>query len=543
MNALKTIATLAVLCSVSAASTDTLKMVPFEDVKMDDVLWRPMTVQLVEKTLPHALNETKVAQERLRLCAEWLESDGKTQKPTPHRFNTSDLYKVMEGAAMMIQAEPNPEIEKQLDRIIDIIARAQKDDGYLYISHIVGNPFVNEMGKRPYSYVIHSHELYNVGHMYEAAVSYARATGKTKLLEVAEKSARHVNRVIFEGDPNYNDGKPVMQAPGHQEIEIGLMKLYNYTGNRLYLEMTRKLLEIRGVTFRPTGQRVNSPEYAQQHAPVAEQRKAVGHAVRATYQYAAMAELDSLTGREVYSKALDAIWHDIVDRKMHISGGLGAIHSHEGFGPEYLLPNKEAYLETCAAVGNVFFNARMFLKYRDAKYVDVAEIALLNNSLSGIGLDGTSFFYPNPLEADAGHRPRSGWFGCACCPANVARLIPQVPGYMYAATTDSVYSLLYGSCNTQLELGGTDVSLKQTTNYPYDGDIRFTVTPASPVKFTLHLRIPTWAGEQFVPGDLYRYTEPPAVGVSKSTASRSMQSRKKDTSRSIANGKQETRCG
>lgn len=487
-------------------TSEAVKMIPFHKVQMKDVIWAPRIRMLVNDTLPHAFTQTEVAQRRLRMCAEYLENNG-GPKPEPHRYNASDLYKVMEGAALMIAADPNPEIESQMDEIVDIIARAQQDDGYLYISHIVGNPLVNEMGNRPYSYVIHSHELYNMGHLYEAAVAYARATGKVKLLEVAEKNARHINKVFFEGDPNYNNGEPVNQAPGHQEIEIGLVKLYNYTGSKLYLDMAKKFLEIRGVTFVPDGEGVNSPTYAQQHAPVAEQREAVGHAVRATYQYAAMAEVDSLLGTEDYTDALDSIWSNIVDTKMHITGGLGAVHGIEGFGPSYKLPNKDTYLETCAAVGNVFFNMRMFLKYRDAEYVDVAEVALLNNCLSGVGLDGKSFFYPNPLEADNGHPPRSGWFGCACCPSNIARLIPQVPGYMYAVDDTRLYCTLYGASKTDVELNETRISLKQITEYPYSGDIKFQINPEVPVEFKLNLRIPTWVGGKLLPGKLYDYRE------------------------------------
>ena len=491
--------------SFSVSNADTMKMVPFHKVQMDDTVWQPRIKMLVNDTLPHAFKNTEVGLNRLRMCAEYQENSG-GPKPESHRFNTSDLYKVMEGGAMMIQAEPNPEIEQLMDKAIDIIARAQQEDGYLYVSHICGNPIEHEMGSKPYSYVIHSHELYNIGHLYEAAVAYAQATGKTKLLEVAEKSAKHVNKVFFEGDPRYNNGKPVMQAPGHQEIEIGLVKLYNYTGKQMYLDMAKKFLDIRGVSFIPNGSGVNSPDYAQQHMAVSQQTEAVGHAVRATYQYAAMAEVDSLLNSDNYSDALDAIWHNIVDTKMHISGGLGAVHGIEGFGPSYELPNKHTYLETCAAVGNVFFNMRMFLKYHDAKYVDVAEVALLNNCLSGIGLDGKSFFYPNPLEADCDHNPRSGWFGCACCPSNIARLIPQVSGYMYATDSKQLWCALYGSNNTSLNLNGTNVSIIQTTKYPYDGRIVFNVEPESSVKFKMNLRIPTWVGSQFVPGELYSYS-------------------------------------
>lgn len=494
-----------------SAESSPLRFVSFEHVRMDDGIWRPRIRQLVEKTLPHAFKNTDDAQTRLRLCAEFLEN-GTGEKPRPHRFNTSDLYKVMEGAACMIQAEPNPAIEAEMDRIIDIIARAQKPDGYLYVPHITGSIHVGEMGLRPYSYVIHSHELYNIGHLYEAAVAYARATGKTKLLEVAEKSAQHVNRAFFIGDPDYNDGKPVNQAPGHQEIELGLTKLYLFTGNRLYLDMAKRFLDIRGITFIPDGTGVSSPTYAQQHKPVAEQTEAVGHAVRAAYQYAAMAEVDGLLGTTDYTGALNAIWHDIVDTKMHITGGLGAVHGIEGFGPSFVLPNKDTYLETCAAVGNVLFNMRMFLKYGDARYVDVAEVALLNNCLSGIGLDGTSFFYPNPLEADAGHQLRSGWFGTACCPSNLSRLIPQVSGYMYAATGSDLFCALYGSNESKLALERGRVSIRQTTEYPFDGRVELELKPDQEMPFRLHVRIPTWSGARLVPGELYAYNEPSEPG-------------------------------
>ena len=490
------------------ADAHTLKLVPFHQVRMDDTIWRPRIQRLVKDTLPHAFKQTEVAQERLRLCAEYLENGRSGPKPDPHRFNTSDLYKVMEGGALMIQSEPNPEIEALMDRIIDVIARAQQPDGYLYISHICGNPTVHNMGPRPYSHIIHSHELYNMGHLYEAAVAYAQATGKTKLLDVAEKSAQHVNRVIFEGDPNYNDGQPVMQAPGHEEIELGLVKLYNYTGKQLYLDMAKRFLDIRGVTFVPRGTRHNSPTYAQQHKPVAEQTEPVGHAVRAGYLYAAMAEVDSLTGAGTYSRALDSIWHSIVDTKMHITGGLGSVRGIEGFGPAYELPNKHTYLETCAAVANVFFNMRMFLKHQDARYVDVAEIALLNNCLSGIGLDGTTFFYQNPLEADRRHRPRSPWFGTACCPSNIARLIPQVSGYLYATDGRDIYCGFYGGSNATVKLRQGQVSVQQTTDYPYAGTIKFKIDLEDALPFALRLRIPTWAGEQLVPGRLYRYSKP-----------------------------------
>ena len=230
------------------------------------------------------------------------------------------------------------------------------------------------MGLTPYSWVVHSHELYNVGHLYEGAVAYYEATGKRAWLDIAQKSARHVNKAFFEGDPNYNNGTPLNQAPGHQEPELALCRLYRATGEELYLEMAKKFLDIRGVTYCPEGEGTMSATYAQQHAPVTEQDTAVGHAVRAVYMYAAMADVSALTGDDSYLEALENIWKNIANSKMHITGGLGAIHGIEGFGEDYDLPNLDAYNETCAAIANVFFNHRMTLLHKDAKYSDVAEI-------------------------------------------------------------------------------------------------------------------------------------------------------------------------
>lgn len=500
---------LVMLFACVLGAQEPIRMVPFHRVTLQDELWAPRVALLKERTWPHAFANTAVARERLQKCAEWLESGGKTEKPEPHRYNTSDLYKVLEGGALLLQNGRDAEMEELMDRAIDVIARAQQQDGYLYVSHITGSITPGNMGERPYSYVLHSHELYNVGHLYEAAVAYAQATGKTRLLEVAEKNAAHVQRAFFDGDPAYNGGEPVRQAPGHQEIEIGLVKLYLHTGKRRYLELAKRFLDVRGVTFVPDGDGVNSPTYAQQHAPVAAQRTAVGHAVRATYMYSAMAEVDSLLGTDDYGEALDAIWHDIVDTKMHLSGGLGAVHGIEGFGPSYLLPNKHAYLETCAAVGNVFFNLRLFLKHGDARYVDTAELALCNNCLAGLGLDGTSFFYPNPLEAELDHAPRSRWFGTACCPSNLARLVPQVAGYVWAQRGDEVFTVLYVGSETEVEVDGGRVLLTQRTGYPFDGAVAIDVAPDDGAErtFALSLRIPTWAGSRPVAGELYRYLD------------------------------------
>lgn len=499
---------------------DILAPVPFNEVTLEDQFWLPRLERQKKVLVPFALDKTKPAVENLRRTGSYLKGIP-DELPFTHRFVSSDLYKVMEGAAYLLKLERDPELEKEMDRIIDIIAEAQQKDGYNYESHITGvaKHDVGGMGEKPYSWVVHSHELYNMGHMYEGAIAYYQATGKDKWLKVAEANAHHINHVFFEGDPNYNDGKPVNQAPGHEEIELALIKLYRVTGDTLYLNMAKRFIDIRGITYRPEGTGVMLPEYAQQHLPVREQTKAVGHAVRATYLYAAMADVSVYANDPTLRPPLDNIWHNIVDTRMHITGGLGAVHGIEGFGPEYELPNKEAFDETCAAVGNVFFNHRMFLLEKDGKYMDVAEVALLNNVLAGVNLEGNRFFYLNPLEADGikpfnhGNKGRSPWFGTACCPSNLARLIPQVPGLMYATTQNEIYCSFYGGCSTTLTLNNGTVHLKQQTEYPFSENIVYEIMPETNEQlFTLHLRIPTWTGKQFVPGELYHYNDTQSPG-------------------------------
>ncbi|MBB6463652.1 glycoside hydrolase family 127 protein [Flammeovirga kamogawensis] len=499
----------------SAASKNDYPVVPvpFNKVKMTDEFWQPRLVTERDVTVPFSLKNGQEAIDRLKMCGDFRL--GKSEdKPSPHRFISSDLFKVMEGAAYSLMTYPNEELEVELDSIIDLIGNAMQDDGYLYISHTCGNPNLNEMGEKPYSWLVHSHELYNVGHMYEGAVAYYEATGKDRWLKMAEKNAQHVNKVFFVGgDPNYNDGKPINQAPGHQEIELALCKLYRATNNELYLDMAKKFLDIRGVTYTVDGTGVMSPTYGQQHAPVAKQFEPAGHAVRAAYQYCAMADVDALTGRSDYKQALDSIWDNLVNTRMHITGGLGAVHGIEGFGAEYELPNKDAYNETCAAVSNVFFNHRMFLLTKDAKYLDIAELSLFNNALAGINLAGNAFFYVNPLEADGistfnhGVADRAKWFGCACCPPNISRMILQAPGYMYAHTDKDIYLSLYAGSEAEIPLADGSVNVIQDTKYPFSGDVKVEVIPEKETQeFAFKLRIPTWAkGKNYVPGKLYPF--------------------------------------
>lgn len=506
------------LYTAVCAVAQPLRPAPFHKVQMQDAFWQPRMQLQQNVLLPHAFNKTSPAVENMIKTGNFLKGI-KDELPFPHRYIASDLFKVMEGAAYLLKNKPDKALEQKMDSLVDIIAAAQKPDGYMYDAHITGSSANHAhwggagMGDKPYSWVVHSHELYNMGHMYEAAIAYFNATGKRKWLDVAEKNAQHINKVFFIGDKNYNGGKPVMQAPGHEELELALVKLYHATGNELYLQMAKKFLDIRGVTYKPDGAGVMSPEYAQQHLPVKQQTKPTGHAVRAAYLYSGMADVSAATHDAGYLPALNAIWKNITDTRMHITGGLGAVHGIEGFGQEYELPNKEAYNETCAAVGNVFFNYRMFLMTKEAKYADVAEVALLNNALAGVNLEGNKFFYVNPLESDgvtkfnAGLTGRSSWFGTACCPTNLARLIPQVSGMMYANTDNEIYCVIYGGNTAELPLKNGNVKLMQQTNYPFNGKINITVSPQNvSEKFDVKLRIPTWLREnRFVPGELYRY--------------------------------------
>lgn len=489
-----------------------LKPVSFERVQLADEFWLPR-LQIQRRTLvPYSFEKTHEALADLKAAADLLSGREIRNMPEPHRYRTSDLFKVMEGAAYLLAIKPDPQLERQMDEIVATIADSQEPDGYLNATRtLYPHQAIDMMGDGKYTYVDHSHELYILGHLYEAAVAYFRTTGKRKLLDVAERSAHHVHHVFFEGDPSYNGGKPKNQAPGHEEIELALVKLAEATGNPEYLKSAQRFLEIRGVTYVPHGEGVNSPTYAQQHQPVTEQRVPVGHAVRATYLYSGMADVGAMLGVDRYTEALEGIWQNIVDTRMHITGGLGAVHGIEGFGPEYFLPNEDAFNETCAAVGNVFFNWRMFLLHRDAKYLDVAEVALYNNALAGVNLAGNRFFYVNPLAAN-GARPfnhgqpeRSPWFGTACCPTNIARLVPQVPGMIYAHDDKGLTLCLYAASRTKLDLGGVETEVIEETGYPFDGQVTLTLNPARTTRFAVRLRVPTWTSTQFVPGQLYRY--------------------------------------
>lgn len=499
-------------CGVCFAAGYEVRPVSFDEVTLQDDFWLPRLRTQRRVLVPHALERTSEALADLQVAGEVLAGKPPAQLPPPHRFRTSDLFKVVEGAAYLLAVDRDSELEAQIDHIAKIIEAAQEPDGYLGATRtLYPHLTIDMMGNGRYTYIDHSHELYIVGHLYEAAVAYYHATGKRDLLEVADKNARHIRHVFFEGDPAYNNGKPVLQAPGHEEIELALVRLAEATGDPIHLDTARKFLDIRGVTYVPNGEGVNSPSYAQQHQPVIEQRKPAGHAVRATYLYAGMADVGAKLGDDCYNTALDAIWGDIVDTRMHLTGGLGAVHGIEGFGPAYELPNADAFDETCAGVGAVLFNWRMFLLHKDAKFIDVAEVALYNNTLAGMNLGGDRFFYVNPLAADGfspfnhGHAGRAPWFGTACCPTNLARLVPQIPGMLFAQDDEGLLTCLYASGRTRMTLGGVETDVIEETGYPYDGAVNLTFRPDKPARFAVRMRVPTWTADRFAPGKLYKY--------------------------------------
>ena len=417
------------------------------------------------------------------------------KKLMPYSFDDTDPYKTIEGAAYILQTYPDKKLKAYVDSVIDIIGTAQEPDGYLYTTRtqnfIHPHPWAGP--KRWSKEEDLSHELYNLGHLIEGAVAHWQATGSRKLLDIA---CRYADCVVKEVGPNPGQACVV---PGHQIAEMALCKLYLATGQKRYLDEAKFLLDYRGKTE-------IRQEYSQSHKPVIEQDEAVGHAVRAAYMYAGMADVAALTGDTAYIHAIDRIWNNIVSKKLYITGGIGATNNGEAFGANYELPNMSAYNETCAAIGNVYVNYRLFLLHGESKYFDVLERTLYNGLIDGVSLDGGGFFYPNPLESMGQHQ-RKAWFGCACCPSNICRFLPSLPGYIYAVKDRNVYINLFLSNSSNLTVAGKKVALSQDTRYPWDGDIVIKIDNNKAGTFALKIRIPGWVKGQPVPSDLYYYSD------------------------------------
>jgi uncharacterized protein len=477
-----------------------VRPVPFTAVHVTDAFWAPRLEINRTVTIPFALgkNEETGRVNNFRRAAEVLEGHPPAdRRPPGYPFDDSDVYKVLEGASYALSVKPDPRLSGYLDGLIETIASAQEHDGYLYTTRTIDpeHPHPWAGPERWVNEKVDSHELYDLGHLYEAAVAHYQATGSRALLDVAIRTA---NLLVN----TFGPGKASIW-PGHQITEMGLAKLYRVTGDRRYLALAKFMLDQRG----PDGTPGSGREYNQSQAPVVEQSEAVGHAVRATYMYSGMADVAALTGDQSYVQAIDRIWRDVVERKLYVTGGIGARDEGEAFGDDYELPNMTAYNETCAAVGNDYWNQRLFLLHGDSRYIDVLERTLYNGLLSGVSLDGKTFFYPNPLESNGQHQ-RSPWFGVACCPGNITRFMPSMPGYVYAQRGDSVYVNLFVGSTADIAMDGDrHVRIVQDTRYPWDGDVRLTLTPAVPGRFTLRVRIPGWARNEASPGGLYRYVD------------------------------------
>jgi DUF1680 family protein len=487
--------TILLALALASAKDYPIQPVPFTAVRVQSEFWTPRMETNRQTTVWY---DFKRCEETGR-----IDNFAKAGKLMPGEFrgtpfDDSDVFKVIEGAAYSLAIQPDPKLDKYLDEIIAKIAAAQEPDGYLYSARTI-DPKKREKfhGPTRWSNLAVSHELYNVGHLYEAAVAHFQATGKKTLLNVATKNADMLCET-------FGPGK-VQEPPGHQEIEIGLCKLYRATGQQKYLDLAKYYVELRG---REGTHKLRGP-YQQDHKPITEQDEAVGHAVRAAYYYSGVADVAALTGDEKLIAAIDRLWENVASKKLYLTGGIGARHGGEAFGDNYELPNATAYNETCAAIANALWNHRMFLLHGDTKYLDVLERTIYNGFLSGVGLTGDEFFYPNPL-ASLGKYKRSPWFGCACCPVNVVRFLPEIAGYIYAVRDNAAYVNLFIGGTGEVKLPATTVKLTQETRYPWTGAIKITVAPDHAAKFALKLRIPGWAVNKPVASDLYRYIDTPS---------------------------------
>ena len=523
---MKTILTSIVLAAVAimpatAQKTKTLSngypfsQVPFTSVKIaHDSFWGNRLQAAREVTIPLAFSkcETEHRYKNFEMAAYTLQHPGHKGLETKEwnvskfmgfSFDDTDVYKTIEGASYILQTYPDKKLKAYIDSVLDVVAAAQEPDGYLYTARTINpkHPHGWSGDKRWVKDEELSHELYNLGHMVDAACAHYQATGSTKFLDIAK---RYADCVVREVGPKDGQAKVV---PGHQIAEMALARLYTLTGEKKYLDEAKYLLDYRGKT------KIRNP-YSQSHEPILKQSEAVGHAVRAGYMYAGIADVAALTQDSDYIKTIDRIWDNIVSKKYYITGGVGARHAGEAFGSNYELPNMTAYNETCAAISMVYLFERMFLLHGDSKYIDCLERTLYNGVISGMSMDGGRFFYPNPLSSDGkyafnadNNTTRQPWFGCACCPSNLCRFIPSVPGYLYGVKDNNIFVNLFAANVSTIKVNGKDVILEETTEYPWNGDIKITVKKSNAKNANLLIRIPGWARNQVVPSDLYQFAD------------------------------------
>jgi DUF1680 family protein len=489
-----------------------IQPVPFTSVKLSDHFWTSRIETNRTVTIPASFARCE-STGRVKNFVMAAEHQGKFC--TVYPFDDTDIYKTIEGASYSLAEHPDAKLSAYLDSLIIIVGKAQEPDGYLYTARSI-DPLHPQAWAGPERWVNEqkmSHELYNCGHLYEAAAAHFMATGKRNLLNIALKDADLLVRTF---------GPDKMHvAPGHEIVEMGLVRLYRITGKKEYLALAKFFIDQRGHKEYNTKSKseYENGKYFQDDKPVVQQDEAEGHAVRAMYLYSGMADIAALTGDTAYLKAIDRIWDNMVGKKIYVQGSIGAVGDGERFGENYELPNATAYNETCAAIGSVFWNQRMFLLHGDSKYIDVMEKTLYNGLISGVGLDGKSFFYTNAMQiknnfSGADTEPeRSGWFTCSCCPTNVARLIPSIPGYIYAQKGNAVYVNLFISGTGNLMVDNKAVKITQQNNYPWDGDLLFTIEPSKTMDMDLKIRIPGWVQNDAIPSDLYKFEKKSAQGA------------------------------
>lgn len=497
--------TLIVFAAGAQQKDYTIQAVPFTQVSLSDNFWLPRIKVNRDVTIPASFDR---CEQTGRVNNFIMAAEHKGKFCTKYPFDDTDIYKTIEGASYSLALYPDAKLEKYIDSLVTIIGNAQEPDGYLYTARTINPAAVHSWsGRERWEKERElSHELYNAGHLYEAAAAHFMATKKRNLLNIALKNADLVCSVFGPGKRSV--------APGHEVVEMGLVKLYRITNKKEYLQAAKFFIEARG---QYTGYDPKSSDpwkngaYWQDDKPVIPQTEAEGHAVRAGYLYAAVADVAALTGDDSLLNSVDRIWNNFVEKKIYVQGGAGAIGNGERYGNNYELPNATAYNETCAAIANIFWNHRMFLLHGEAKYIDVLEKILYNGMLSGIGLDGKSFFYTNAMQITHGFQhsdiefTRSGWFECSCCPTNLVRLIPSVPGYIYAQKSDNLFVNLFVSGTAQLNINGQPLKFSQENNYPWEGSLLFSVDPAVPSSFAIRIRIPGWAKNQAIPSSLYQF--------------------------------------
>jgi len=481
---------ISLLSTVSLGQTPFQKMqgVNFSQVTVTDSFWKPKMDKVATATLQACIYQTEVKTPRIRNFEKVARKTG--EKHEGIYYDDSDVYKALEAIAYSLRTHTNVELEKKADEWIDKIAAAQLPDGYL-------NTYYTLTGLDKRWTNIPMHEDYCAGHLIEAAVAYYDATGKRKLLDVAVRLANHIDST-FRLQNKY-------WISGHQEIELALVKLFSTTGDDRYLKLADWYLQQRGRGY-TNNTRWGTAEYWQDYAPVKHQKEITGHAVRAMYLYTGAADVAALTGDEGYLHAMKTVWQDVVQRNMYVTGGIGSAGDNEGFSKDYDLPNEDAYCETCASVGMVFWNQRMNLLTGESIYYDVLERSLYNGALDGLSLSGERFFYDNPLASNGQHQRRE-WFGTACCPANIARLVASLGGYIYSKNDAGIWVNLFVSNKATITVGKNDVVVAMETNYPWDGKVRLSINPKVKTKLAMHIRIPGWLANEPALGGLYAYAD------------------------------------